>query len=1002
MGGGNKIRTSDPKVENLRINTSAYGQPIPLIWGKTRVGGQVIDYIDFNPIAHVTETDAGGGKGGGSSKQEHTSYTYKVAVDILTCEGPVNAITNVWVGKEKKSLDDAQLALFIGKPIQSSWSYMQTKHPERALNYPGIAHVAGVFDLGSDASLPNFSFEADSGKGISSSILDSNPKRILLEFLTDPLYGVGFPAEYLDSWDMFDDFCHAYGIFLSPALTEQVEAQEFMHEIAEATNSQLLWSQGLIKIIPYCDEAATKNGRTYTPVNAPLYDLTDDDFLDDGDGEPVIFRRNSAADAFNSVQVEYYNRANEYNAEIVEARDQADVEEKGLRPCDPIKMHSICDASVGRAVAQTLLQRKLYVRNQYEFRLSWRFCLLEPMDLVTLTDAKLGLNRMVVRILTKEEDEYGTLTFTAEECPAGIYGLTVYSSEQADRATIDYNADPGDTLRPVIFEPPAELVDNGLEMWMALSGNSKMWGGAVIYVSYDNETYTVIGTVKTRSRYGTLTTELLAGARLDTMNQFAVDLSKCNGVLQSVSQGEFESNRALCYVDGEFISFRDTELVGENRYQIRLMNRGLYNSAITDHKAGSDFVRIDKAIFNYPYHKEDLGKTIYLKFASFNVLNGVVQDLAEVEPFIHTVQGKGGSELSVPFTITQSGLSLICEVTKNLTDQKGLNFYTYELRQGSAWDSSSLVGAFSGNKYSFDARDEGTITYWLKAIDSYGNYSKVATRYIVNVVGLPKRNIFLERTEDINTWFGNNMYLDDQGWHLKSVRSMGNYSKFADVFGKPLVRRSDATLLLPIVDLGANILDETAFYFDRDGNAKLRTVEVVGDFATFGEIFDAPVHYVPPKYAVETFVGIDINYNNGEGVRVDSEYRTSLDGVTWSGWTSSETKQFYGRYLQIRLLPLAMDGIASVILKGAKLVIDVPDVEDNIVNVPIPAGKKRISFNKKFTIIPSVGAFTQDSSGQSVTWRISNVTPQFFDIELLDSGGNIISGKLIQAIIRGY
>ena len=43
--------------------------------------------------------------------------------------------------------------------------------------------------------------------------------------------------------------------------------------------------------------------------------------------------------------------------------------------------------SRSRRVAQSDLQRALYIRTQYRFALAWEYFLLEPMDFVTLTDA---------------------------------------------------------------------------------------------------------------------------------------------------------------------------------------------------------------------------------------------------------------------------------------------------------------------------------------------------------------------------------------------------------------------------------------------------------------------------------------------------------------------------------------------------------------------------------------------------------------------------------------
>ena len=64
-----------------------------------------------------------------------------------------------------------------------------------------------------------------------------------------------------------------------------------------------------------------------------------------------------------------------------------------------------------------MLQRQLYVRNTYKFKLGIRYALLEPMDIVLISDPTLGLDSAAVRIIQIEEDGNGELTITAEEIP---------------------------------------------------------------------------------------------------------------------------------------------------------------------------------------------------------------------------------------------------------------------------------------------------------------------------------------------------------------------------------------------------------------------------------------------------------------------------------------------------------------------------------------------------------------------------------------------------------
>src|SRR4051794_6779796 len=82
----------------LRVQTSAYGGVVPLLFGQNRLPGKLIWYGDFTPIPH-TSTQAVGGKGGaggGQRTQTQTTYTYNAAVAILLGAGPFQGLYNVW------------------------------------------------------------------------------------------------------------------------------------------------------------------------------------------------------------------------------------------------------------------------------------------------------------------------------------------------------------------------------------------------------------------------------------------------------------------------------------------------------------------------------------------------------------------------------------------------------------------------------------------------------------------------------------------------------------------------------------------------------------------------------------------------------------------------------------------------------------------------------------------------------------------------------------------
>lgn len=374
----------------------------------------------------------------------------------------------------------------------------------------------------------------------------------------------------------------------------------------------------------------------YVADNKAIYDLTDDDFIVSDAQDPVKVERKTNADAFNQIQVEYLDRDNDYNVAIAEVKDQANIEQYGLRPKDAIKMHGICDSKVAQKVAQQLLQRALYVRNEYEFKLGWKYCLLEPMDIVTLTDAGLGLNKTPVRITEIEEDEEGVLSVKAEDYPVGVYTVSEYPTQPSLGYSADYNVSPGNAHVPVIFEAPLQLTGGEPQIWLATAGGD-MWGGAEVWVSTDGDSYTRVGAVNHKARFGSLTAALPNGAVFDRTNTLGVEISA--GQLTGGTEQDSRDLLTLCYVDGEFLAYANAELKGVGRYTLGNLTRGAYGSAINAHAAGSQFARIDEALFKYAVPRNWIGRTVWVKLVSYNVFSGGIQDLAEVPAYSYTIKG---------------------------------------------------------------------------------------------------------------------------------------------------------------------------------------------------------------------------------------------------------------------------------------------------------------------------------------------------------------------------
>ena len=390
---------------------------------------------------------------------------------------------------------------------------------------------------------------------------------------------------------------------------------------------------------------------SYVPDLTPVYNLTDLDFIDEkGNKDPVGVARLDPFSLPTIQRIECLSRSNQYGATPVEARDQSQIELYGPRVGSTIQAHEICDeVTIAPIVAQTILQRGLYVRAHFRFTLSWEYGLLDPMDIVTITDANLGLHNYPVRITAIEEDDEGLLRVTAEEMQVGVSTPAIYPSNgpsgyQANRAVA---ADPVNT--PFIYEPPTAMTSGVPQVWLGASGGAggvadPNWGGAYVWISIDNVTYSNVATITAPVRQGFLTAGLALGTSWDTVNTLSVNLAESAGVLAGTSQASAQQGSTVSLVDGELLAYESATLASGNSYNMTGLARGLYGTGIAAHASGAAFTRLDNAIATYTLPANFIGATIYFKFQSFNVFGAGVQSLSSCAVYTYTPTGGGVSD----------------------------------------------------------------------------------------------------------------------------------------------------------------------------------------------------------------------------------------------------------------------------------------------------------------------------------------------------------------------
>ncbi len=143
-----------PRIKSLQILESREGAGLPLVYGRMRVGGQVIWASRFKEKRRETSAGKGGPK--------YVDYTYSVSFAVALAEGPITRIDRVWANGEAFSLRDVTWRLYHGTSDQLPDPLIEAiEGTGQAPAYRDTAYI--VFeDLPLDAfgnRLPQLSFE---------------------------------------------------------------------------------------------------------------------------------------------------------------------------------------------------------------------------------------------------------------------------------------------------------------------------------------------------------------------------------------------------------------------------------------------------------------------------------------------------------------------------------------------------------------------------------------------------------------------------------------------------------------------------------------------------------------------------------------------------------------------------------------------------------------------------------------------------------------------------
>lgn len=162
LGHGGAKRTEGPRLKEIGGLASTEGAAIPRLYGRARLGGQLIWATRFEEEVRVTTSRSKrGGKGGPSPKTIETTYAYYANLAIGLCEGPVSFVRRIWVDGRELDRTTVAMRLHVGDAAQQADPLIVAKEGGDAPAYRGLAYVVferfPLADYGN--RVPQFTFE---------------------------------------------------------------------------------------------------------------------------------------------------------------------------------------------------------------------------------------------------------------------------------------------------------------------------------------------------------------------------------------------------------------------------------------------------------------------------------------------------------------------------------------------------------------------------------------------------------------------------------------------------------------------------------------------------------------------------------------------------------------------------------------------------------------------------------------------------------------------------
>jgi hypothetical protein len=612
------------RLADLRLSGSQYGSHLPRVWGRARVGGNIIWVKTDAEGNHLVErservSSGGGKKGGGAS---YTNVTYTATFAVAVCEaayllrdrddalgGTIRhrapTLRRIWFDDEivydsTSGSNKVAPVWHDGAMTQSADSTIAAAEGGTAAAHAGTAYfvVSDVQLSGYGNRLPNVSVEIATGTVT------------LADVVSDIMRSRGVAASEID-------VSAATGVTVTGYVTQgRASAQDQIDQLLRAYQFDLVEIDGVLQLVPR--DAAVA-------ATIPMADLGAADG-DTGDASRITFLAAHRDELPGRVEVTYFDSAADLQISTASAvRQSADVVN-----VQTITLPMALTATQARTLAQSELDRAWLECVTARFTVLPKWAWLAPGDRVDV-ETEIGTQRLRITSMLLTAGGAVEITAVRDAAAAVVQSVTGADGPATGGAPV---------IVPTTFVPWSNVsLDDAATsspgFYVAATGATG-WQGCTVYYSLDAGTTWLAGpTISRRCTFGVSTGALANGATagaLDVTNTVGVNLTSSAGVVENASASQTAAGRNLAILGGEVVTFEVASVTAPNTFTLSRIVRGLRRSPMTGHASGELFALSENAAW-VALPESAVGTTVRVKCVSnYQTLDDVTHQTVVIAP----------------------------------------------------------------------------------------------------------------------------------------------------------------------------------------------------------------------------------------------------------------------------------------------------------------------------------------------------------------------------------